>query len=465
MLKNNLNKLKRVYDAFSLVEVLLALSVLSLIVGTLVGALIYGRESTALAGSRGRAVVLAEESLEAVRNIRDEDFSNLVLGTHGLVISGNEWLFSGSSDTIGIFTRDVELSQVGDNTIQVISTVSWQQNPQRTGIISLITYLTNWITAGLWTNPSLGACTSLTGGQDAEKIQVQGNFAYIITKSSAKNFVVIDISDLNAPVILAELSVQGDPISLVVSGDYAYIASKSNQKELQIVDISIPSSPSLVGSFDASGNANGLGVSVVGSVVYLTRSSSSKDELFIIDVSTPSSPSTLGSLNLSGDGNDIVLLDNFAYISSGNDSQELQVVSVSNPTTPTIVGSYNLSGFSDALSITGFDGTAILGRDNGEIYIFDISNPSSPSQIGSLNVGGSVNDLALGSGNNYIFVASDDIPAEFQIIDISDLTSPSPIGSLDTNLDLNGAAYIADENVVAIVSDANPAEFCIVAPQ
>lgn len=129
---------------FSLVEVLLAVSVFSLIVTGLAGSVIYGQQSTALAGQRVRANFLAEEGLEATRNTRDENYTNLSNGTYGLVISSNQWVFSGSQDTTDIFTRQITITDAGTNRKQVTSTVTWQQNPQRTGSVSLVTYLTNW---------------------------------------------------------------------------------------------------------------------------------------------------------------------------------------------------------------------------------------------------------------------------------------------------------------------------------
>lgn len=129
---------------FSLVEVLLSVSVFALIVTALTGGLIYGQQSTAISGMRSRAALLADEGLEAARNIRDENFSNLTDGAYGLAISGNQWDFSGTSDVTDIFTRAVTISAVDANRKLVTSTVTWQQNPQRTGSVILTTYLTNW---------------------------------------------------------------------------------------------------------------------------------------------------------------------------------------------------------------------------------------------------------------------------------------------------------------------------------
>ncbi len=141
-------KLKSYYlqpnRGFSLVEVLLAVSIFGLIVTALVGGLVYGQQSTAIAGMRSRAAILADEGLEAVRNIRDENFSNLTDGAFGLTTAGNQWNLSGASDTTDIFTRIITISTVDSNRKQVTSSVSWQQNPQRTGLVQAVTYLTNW---------------------------------------------------------------------------------------------------------------------------------------------------------------------------------------------------------------------------------------------------------------------------------------------------------------------------------
>ncbi|MBI5356235.1 prepilin-type N-terminal cleavage/methylation domain-containing protein [Candidatus Collierbacteria bacterium] len=151
---------------FSLVEVLLAVSVFALIVTGLVGGLIYGQQSTALAGQRARAAVLADEGLEAVRNIRDENYSNLTDGTFGLAISANQWVFSGTSDATDIFTRAVTISAAGANRKLVTSAVTWQQNPQRDGSVTLTTYLSNWAASGGGGPPSSCAayCQSLPAG-------------------------------------------------------------------------------------------------------------------------------------------------------------------------------------------------------------------------------------------------------------------------------------------------------------
>ncbi len=150
---------------FSLVEVVLATAIFSLLVTAFVGAYLYGQEATMLAGSRARAGMLAEEELEAARNIRDAAYSNLVnsAGT-GLSTAGSQWGFSGSSDLSDIFTRQMIISSVDPFRQSVTTNVTWQQNAQRAGATSLVTRLTNWTRKGSVTfvSASSGAGASIT---------------------------------------------------------------------------------------------------------------------------------------------------------------------------------------------------------------------------------------------------------------------------------------------------------------
>ena len=63
---------------FSVVEALLACTVFAMLVTGMMGAIIYGRQSTANAGDRTRANFIAEEGIEATRNISAASFANLV---------------------------------------------------------------------------------------------------------------------------------------------------------------------------------------------------------------------------------------------------------------------------------------------------------------------------------------------------------------------------------------------------
>jgi len=129
---------------FVLVEVILASALFLFLVVALGGAMLYGQEATALAGNRARAVFLADEGLEVMRNIRDEDYLALTNGTYGLVASGGAWTLVTGNDVTDIFTRTIVVADADTDTKEITATVAWPQNAQRQGEIILITRLTGW---------------------------------------------------------------------------------------------------------------------------------------------------------------------------------------------------------------------------------------------------------------------------------------------------------------------------------
>lgn len=145
----------RTQGGFLSLEVLLAAVVFGFLSVAIAGALIYGRQSTANAGENDRASVLADEGIEAVRNIRDANFANLTNGTHGLTQSGSTWTLSGISDVTGIFTRQVTISAVDATRKSIVSTVSWTTG-STTRQVSATARLTNWQAAIVPPAPTTG---------------------------------------------------------------------------------------------------------------------------------------------------------------------------------------------------------------------------------------------------------------------------------------------------------------------
>lgn len=186
-------------SGFSVVEVLLAATVFGFLVTALSGALIYGRSGTAIAGERLQALTLAEEGLEAVRNIRDASYSNLSDGTYGVTPSGSPlvWNFSGTSDNTGVFTRQITVATVDSTRKAITSTVSWTNN----GISRQVTAtsrLTNWRAAfsvptpgpimmaysKTTTTPFYRIWNGSAWGAEGSAQAVVGNINYVVLKSA-----------------------------------------------------------------------------------------------------------------------------------------------------------------------------------------------------------------------------------------------------------------------------------------
>ncbi|MEK7583783.1 MAG: GIY-YIG nuclease family protein [Patescibacteria group bacterium] len=153
------NRLKRFLSltGFTLVEVVVASAVFLIIVAAFGGAMIYSQGGMTRAGERGRASFLALEGSEATRAMRDASFVALTDGQHGLAVSGGLWVFSGTSDVTGIFTRQVTVGTIDADRKRVTSTVTWLQPQGRPGSVQLVTNLTNWLgsTGGGTTCPAI----------------------------------------------------------------------------------------------------------------------------------------------------------------------------------------------------------------------------------------------------------------------------------------------------------------------
>ncbi len=182
---------------FSVVEALLAVTVFGLLVTALVGSLVYGRASTADSGERSRATALAEEGIEAVRNIRNAAYSNLTDGTFGLVQSGGVWTLSGSQDVSGIYTRQVAISTVDSTHKTVTATVSWTIAGSSHQVV-VTGRLTNWTASIITPGPVIMAYSKTTAvpyyrlwdsgtstwGSEAAAQTVGGTINYVVLKSA-----------------------------------------------------------------------------------------------------------------------------------------------------------------------------------------------------------------------------------------------------------------------------------------
>ena len=142
MFKKKPHKMQR--KGFALIEIILAVALFSMASTAVVSTVMYGQESTVNAGSKARATFLAEEGLEAVRSMRDEDINNMTDGSYGLAIADNKWEFSDFEEVIDVYTRTVDILSVDEDTRKITSTVSWLKGEDNLQSVALSTYLTSW---------------------------------------------------------------------------------------------------------------------------------------------------------------------------------------------------------------------------------------------------------------------------------------------------------------------------------
>jgi Tfp pilus assembly protein PilV len=135
---------------FSVVEVMLSAALLLTAVVCFTGAIIYGQRSTQISGSVARATFLAQQGIEAVRNIKDVSYNNLVSTScptqtyYGLAVNNGLWTLSGTSDTTDNFLRQISICDSDSDRKLVVCTVTWAETAARNGSVILTTELTNW---------------------------------------------------------------------------------------------------------------------------------------------------------------------------------------------------------------------------------------------------------------------------------------------------------------------------------
>jgi len=137
-------KFERIIFGFSLVEILVSISLFLIFVTTVSNMISYSFKQQIYSTNIMKALILADESLEIVKNIRDNDFSNLTNGIYGLSSNADHWAFTESVDVSGIFERQIEISDFNDGQKIINITINWDDEISDTNSFSASTFLTDW---------------------------------------------------------------------------------------------------------------------------------------------------------------------------------------------------------------------------------------------------------------------------------------------------------------------------------
>jgi prepilin-type N-terminal cleavage/methylation domain-containing protein len=459
-----LQRFKKVHssqDGFSLIEVLLAAVIFAFLVAGLIGAIIYGRSATASAGDRVRALQIADEGIQAVKNIRDASYANLVNGTYGLSKATGQWAFSGTSDVNGIYTRQIVIATGGTNREAVTSTVTWTQANGSTGTVSLTDQLANWsANIKLWSNAILAGSTAITGAHPALKVRTQGNYAYtVVSIAGAANFVVTNISNPAAPTIVSAITLPSSevPTNIFVSGTKAYVTCTHATAELVILDITNPAAPTQVGSYTPTGTADGKAIFVSGTTAYFGRTSNSGvAELSILNVSNPAAPTVIGSYGPNVTIFQVFVSGNYAYLATSATNKGLIVVNITNPAAPVLASAFQLPNVLGGAIVTGFGSTVLVGSA-AALYAINVATPTAPSVTGTFTAASTINDADVDITNKYAFVANIGSTG-FQVVNIANLAAMALTKTVTTTSGINGVSYDISLDVVAGASASTTLE-------
>ena len=131
---------------FLLVEVLLALTLFSILLIGLSQTLLLTNESQSIIASRTKAISIAEGGLEGVRSVRDENYLLLVAGNYGVrPKAGNDgYELHVGPDIIDKYSREIEIIEDGARARIIRSVVTWSDNSRRQNEVVLESRLTQW---------------------------------------------------------------------------------------------------------------------------------------------------------------------------------------------------------------------------------------------------------------------------------------------------------------------------------
>jgi len=217
---------------------------------------------------------------------------------------------------------------------------------------------------------SLPVLLSTSDVGSARNICIQGNYLYMANEILG-GFRIIDISNPYTPIEVALCDTEFNVMDIFVAGNFAYVVGWRGYDSLRILNISNPVNPNSVG---ACRLYSGNDIIVDNQYAYIS-SEASDYPLQIVDVSDPSAPLLISWLS-EPDAYflDLCYQNNFLYIVESNSSYSdnaLRVVDVTNPSIPITVGSISLPATSYNILAQG-----IYAYTENEIV--NVANPTSP---------------------------------------------------------------------------------------
>ena len=195
----------------------------------------------------------------------------------------------------------------------------------------------------------------INNGEEALSVFYGNNYVYLgLKKIDGPEFNIINVNDINNPVVVGSFEIGAGINDIYVKGDYAYLAhpadltspSESGREQLTVLNITNPANPYRAGGFFHEEGMGGHGKSlrVIGNRIYLGRTTShisgSPDEIgdfFMLsgdDISTDFIP-ILGQHSFScvGSANKLIVRDNLAFVLLGteNSGGDLRILNIADP--------------------------------------------------------------------------------------------------------------------------------------
>ncbi len=469
---------------YSLVELLVALGLFSMMIPVLFAGFIATRDGKPQQKNRVRAAALMKETTEALRVIREQGWPEFAVdGTYHPVIDqvNGTWTLAPGSETIDSFTRQLTIEPVMRNdlgeiiesggtldpsTKKVTVEISWDQ-PLISSLTSSL-YMTRYLD-----NLSLIHTTVADfeqTGHVVDNIEIildptveEPDNAYIQLSPFGTgrgnwcepdpNFVQFDLSgQAEASGIMAFYNSAENRTEVFTS-----TGKNASGKPLSYVRVSddYPPVPTLAGELETSPQIRANSVFGVPGYAYLTTSSPG-EEIIIVDLNDMSK---VGYYDASGsvDGGDVFVKDGVGYLVQGSN---LRLFDASSPLgSRSTLGSVGLAGDGSKVLVVGQFAYVAINSSSSQLQIIDVSDSSAPSLVKSytVNGGGGKSLFVNDSGERvYLVTTKSSTQDEFFIVDVSDPAKQNlqTISSADTGeMDPNAIGTVLEGNRMIVVGE------------
>ncbi|HTG35942.1 MAG TPA: Ig-like domain-containing protein [Thermoanaerobaculia bacterium] len=245
-----------------------------------------------------------------------------------------------------------------------------------------------------------------------------------------------------SPRALSFLDLPGYPNAVALAGNYAFVAAGATG--LQVVDVTNLQAPVLVASVDTPGNAND--VRIVGSHAFVADGITG---VVVVDVSDPLSPRIVGLESTAGPATDLVVADGKAYVA---DEAGLSIVQISDPAHPLFLGAISLPGRARGVDVTG--NLAVVAASSAGIFTIDVTDPANPVIVGQTPTrpDGPSNaaDVTIHERLAYVADGAPRVLGGVRIVDFRDAANPVVVGSSG---DAYGLTSVAFDRGLVLASD------------
>lgn len=246
-------------------------------------------------------------------------------------------------------------------------------------------------------------------------IEVEGNFAYLITLSNGMH--IVNITNPYYPVEINHYPFSDIPLDIIIENNYAFVSTDSG---LRILDVTNPLSINEIAYYSSVNPI--YTTSVNNSLAFLNKKSYG---LEIINISNPAIPVHVGNFSSSGKIENVAVKGEVVFVAA--ETEGLLVLNVSDPTTPTKITGFDTNKEGEYSDICGTKDIRYIATTKG-LEVVNVSNPYQPIEEQLLFNQSEINCLHLDNDSNLLFVAIENLGVKILNLSFS-LITPVEVGN------------------------------------